>query len=124
MKKGENMKERKNKYNNKKIKFMDHDFASQDELKYYKYLLTHYTQEQIILQPKFNLQPKFKDQWTNKTIREINYIADFQVGNIIIDVKGWHTIDFKLKAKIFKYKYSELNLIVGTSKYLIEQKFL
>ena len=118
------MKEKKIKYNNKKIKFMSHDFASQDELKYYKYLLTHYTQEQIILQPKFNLQSKFKDQWTNKTIREINYIADFQVGNIVIDVKGWPTVDFKLKAKIFKYKYPDLQLIVGTSKQLIEQNFL
>lgn len=118
------MKEKKTKYNNKKIKFMDYDFASQDELKYYKYLLTKYTQEQITLQPKFILQPKFKDEWTNKTIREINYIADFQIGNIVIDVKGWATVDFKLKAKIFKYKYPDLQLIVGTSKYLIDQKFL
>jgi len=56
------MKEKKTKYNNKKIKFMDYDFASQDELKYYKYLFTKYTQEQITLQPKFILQPKFKDE--------------------------------------------------------------
>lgn len=30
MKKGGGMKEKKTKYNNKKIKFMDYDFASQD----------------------------------------------------------------------------------------------
>lgn len=118
------MKEKKTKYNNKKIKFMGHKFDSKDELNYYKYLLIHYTQEQIIVKPKFILQPKFKDEWTNKGIREINYIPDFQIGNIVIDVKGCATVDFKLKAKIFKYKYPEFNLIVGTSKYLIDQKFL
>lgn len=118
------MKERKTKYNNKKKEYNNQLFASQDELKYYKYLLTKYTKEQIILQPKFTLQPKFKDEWTNKTIREINYIADFQIDNIVIDVKGWATVDFKLKAKMFKYKYYDLQLIVGTSKQLIDQNFL
>jgi len=57
-------------------------------------------------------------------MKEINYIPDFQISNIIIDVKGCATVDFKLKAKMFKYKYPDLQLIVGTSKQLIEQNFL
>ena len=66
------------------------------------------------LQPRFLLQPNFKKY--NKTIRKIEYIADFkyfdvQRNQIIIeDVKGVETEAFKIKKKYFDYKYPELTL--------------
>lgn len=114
----------KNKYNNKKIMFNNIIFDSKDELKYYNYLLTKYSADQITLQPSYILQPKFKCEHTNKTIRAITYTADFKIGDIVIDVKGMQTEVFKIKAKLFKYEYPELQLIVGTSKELITQNYL
>lgn len=69
------------------------------------------------MQPKFELQPKFKKN--GKLFREINYVADFKVYNNdgtieIIDTKGFETTDFKLKKKMFEYKYPDLTLICLT----------
>ena len=100
--------EKTSKYGNKKVWYIGICFDSKVELEFYLYLLTQYDKKDIILQPKFELQPKFK--YLNNNIRSIDYIADFQVGEIIYDVKGFATTDFKIKAKIFKYKYPELDL--------------
>lgn len=59
-------------------------------------------------QVKFELQPSFKIG--NKTIRAINYIADFtyydEKGNFIVeDCKGYKTEIYKIKKKSFEYKY-------------------
>lgn len=66
------------------------------------------------MQVKFELQPSYK--FKGKTIRSINYIADFtyiQNGELIVeDVKGIQTDSFKIKKKIFEYKYGiEINII-------------
>lgn len=49
-----------------------------------------------------------------KTFRKIEYVADFQYeqdGKIIVeDVKGMETDVFKLKKKLFEYKYKDLEL--------------
>lgn len=61
------------------------------------------------LQPKFVLQESFRHN--NKTHRAIAYIADFKYfdleeGKVIVeDVKGFKTDVFKLKEKLFLYKY-------------------
>lgn len=68
----------------------------------------------IKLQVKFELQPKYKKN--NKTIRAINYIADFTYFDvnkgktIIVDTKGYRTDIYKLKKKIFEYKYPNLEI--------------
>lgn len=68
-------------------------------------------------QVTFLLQPKFKLE-DGKTIREINYVADFVLtkdgnllpntvppGALVIDSKGHLTDIFKLKNKLFMYQY-------------------
>ena len=64
------------------------------------------------LQPKFLLQPAFRKN--GKTFKKIEYIADFmysQNGKIIIeDVKGMETKEFKIKRKLFEYKFLEYEL--------------
>lgn len=105
------------KYGNKKTIVNGLEFDSKDEAKFYEFLLS-LRFDNIELQPKFELQPTFKYQYDRLKIRSINYIADFRVGDIIFDVKGFQTSDFKIKAKLFKYKYPELKLVVGSSKEL------
>ena len=71
---------------------------------------------EFFLQPKFELQPKFRKNGV--LFRPIAYIADFKIvygdGRIEIeDVKGWGgytTPDFKLKRKMFEYKFPGLSL--------------
>lgn len=64
------------------------------------------------LQPKFLLQESFKKK--GKTYRKIEYIADFKYienGQVIVeDVKGMETKEFKIKRKLFEYKYPDLEL--------------
>lgn len=61
------------------------------------------------LQKKFELLPKYKIN--NKTIRAISYIADFVYWDIsknemiIEDTKGFKTEVYKMKKKLFEYKY-------------------
>lgn len=59
------------------------------------------------LQVKYELQPSFKIN--NKTIRAIIYVADFTYikdGELVIeDFKGFRTAIYKLKAKMFAYRY-------------------
>jgi hypothetical protein len=84
-------------------------------------LLSKYNKDDIILQPKFILQSKFTCPWTGKKYRDMTYIADYQIGNIVIDIKGMKTEVFKIKEKLFRCKYQDLCLYVGKSKDLIEQ---
>lgn len=83
------------------------------ELDYYEYLLELKEAGDVIdieLQPAFLLQDKFK--YMNKTIRKIEYKADFKVtysnGLVeVIDVKGMVLNDFKLKLKLARCKYRD-----------------
>ena len=58
-------------------------------------------------QIKFELQESFKIN--GKSIQSINYIADFYLKklDIIIDVKGFETADFKIKKKMFQKKFNK-----------------
>lgn len=105
-----------NKYYNKKTKIDGIKFDSQLEAKRYKELkLMEQTGliKDLILQPKFILQEKFK--YKNKTYRKIEYIADFSYFSIeddvlvIEDVKGVKTDVFKLKEKLLLNKFVKEN---------------
>jgi hypothetical protein len=103
------------KYRNKKVQIDMYVFDSIAESKRYKELVLLQRAKHIKdlqLQPKFLLQESFKKN--GKTYRKIEYIADFmyeEKGKVIIeDVKGMETKEFKIKRKLFEYKYPELEL--------------
>lgn len=67
------------------------------------------------LQPKFELVPPFTKD--GQKYRAIHYIADFDVTysdgtREIIDVKGFQTAVFKIKARMFDYQYPDLTLVL------------
>ena len=104
-----------NKYRNKKVKIDNYVFDSIAESKRYKELaLLEKAKiiENLQLQPRFLLQDAFKKN--GKTFRKIEYVADFmyeEKGQVIVeDVKGMETRDFKIKRKLFEYKYQGLTL--------------
>lgn len=104
-----------NKYKNRKIQIDRYVFDSVKEGKRYRELaLLEQAGEisELELQPKFLLQESFRKN--GKTYRKIEYRADFmykQDGKVIVeDVKGMKTDVFKLKLKLFEYKYPELEI--------------
>jgi hypothetical protein len=72
--------------------------------------------EQLILQPMYILQPKFDKGGIH--YRAITYTADFYYYDkaleryIVEDSKGFETQMFKMKRKMFEYRYPELFLLV------------
>ena len=103
------------KYGNKKVLIDGIKFDSIAEGNRYKELKLMQragTIKELELQPKFLLQESFKKN--GKTYKKIEYIADFKYienGKVIIeDVKGKETEVFKLKHKLFEYKYKDLEL--------------
>ena len=122
----------KNKYNNKKTTIDDIVFDSKDEALYYQALKDMKAKgliKDFELQPEFILQEGFeKDE---KKYRAIKYTADFRVltnndYSYIVDVKGMLTTEFKIKMKLFNYKYPniELRLISRSVKYGNEYGFI
>lgn len=115
------------KYNAARIEYEGEKFDSRKELRFYLYL-KDLEKEKIIKdikrQVKFELQEKFK--CGNKTIRSINYIADFTcvvldvekfksaIGcnneeikenqTVILDTKGYKTEVYKIKYKLMLYR--------------------
>ena len=101
------------KYGNKKTIADGITFDSKKESERYlvlKDMLMHDEIEDLQIQPKFLLQESFK--YKNETIRKIYYIADFSYKKegilIVEDVKGKRTDVYKLKRKLFLYKYTDL----------------
>ena len=91
-------------------------FMSKLEKQYYEDIVVvgmkNGTLKDYKLQQKYLLQPSFK--YFGKTIREINYISDFDLyysnGDfVVIDTKGAPTADAKIKAKLFKFKYPTID---------------
>lgn len=115
-------KKKDSKYNNKKPEAYGRKWDSQMELEYYEYLLQLKEQGRVVdieLQPKFLLQDKYI--YKGKTVRKMEYIADFKViysdGNIIIwDTKGMVLNDFKLKFKILRFKYNDMDFRLVRSR--------
>jgi hypothetical protein len=124
-------KKRANKYNAKKVIYDGITFDSKDEGDFYLYLKEQKKAgaiQDFKLQPEFELQPKFTKK--GKTWLPIKYKADFLVFHNdgttqVIDVKGFETADFKLKKKMFEYKFPEsLTLICRAPKYLAPRKWI
>ena len=105
------------KYGNKKVVVDEIKFDSQLEARRYIELkLLERTKEikDLRMQVTFELQPTYKKK--NKVIRAINYVADFvyydvKKGKTIVeDTKGYKTEIYKLKKKMFEYKYPDLEI--------------
>jgi len=104
------------KYSNKKTMIDGITFMSKKEANRYselKLLLRAKQISNLVLQPSFELQESFKKN--GKTIRAINYIADFQYeenGKIVVeDVKGVKTQVYLIKKKLFEHKYPYLTIL-------------
>lgn len=100
-----------NKYRNKKVYYNGKTLDSKREAKHYIKLL--WLQEcgeitDLQTQVKFELQPHFK--LNDKTIRAITYVADFTYYDRngkyhVVDTKGFRTETYKVKKKLFEYKF-------------------
>lgn len=108
-----------NKYKNTKIVVDNIKFDSNLEATRYKELKLLQRAKHISnlrLQVPFLLQESFKKNGTAH--RKIEYIADFvyeENGQIIVeDTKGMKTETFKIKQKLFEYKYPELSIKIIT----------
>lgn len=107
------------KYRNRKIVVDNIKFDSNLEAERYRQLKLLQRAKQISnlrLQVPFLLQEGFKKN--GKTHRKIEYIADFvyeENGQTVVeDTKGMKTETFKIKQKLFEYKYPDLNLKIIT----------
>jgi len=106
------------KYYSRKAAFGKYVFDSRKERDYYVTLLAQQRIgeiKSIELQPVFELQPGFTKN--GKRYRPITYRADFRVRykdghEAIIDVKGYKTKVFRLKQKLFEYKFPGKELII------------
>ena len=64
--------------------------------------------------PRYILQPRYRDK-NGVVVRAIYYIPDFWVKysdgkEVVIDIKGFQTQEFKLKAKMWRYRYRETGM--------------
>jgi len=100
-----------------KVEIDGYKFDSQKEADYYLVLKDRLRSKEIrdlSIHPKYILQEKFRKN--NKLYRPITYSADFAFYDTkeqryrVIDVKGFKTDVFKLKQKMFEYKFPEHNL--------------
>lgn len=105
------------KYKAKKTSIDGIKFDSQKEANRYLDLLVLQRAgliQDLHRQVRFELQPSYKKN--GKTIRAITYIADFvyydtfKGEKIVEDTKGYRTEIYKLKKKIFEYKYPNLEI--------------
>lgn len=98
------------KFNNKKTIIDGISFDSRKEAKYYTVLKNDENIHNLKLQVRFELLPKQVDSNGKCVHRAVYYVADFVYDDEngvehIVDTKGMKTDVFKLKAKLFYYKY-------------------
>lgn len=100
------------KYHNKKVTYDGRTFDSIKEMNYYlklKLLENAGKIKELELQKEFEIQPSYR--LNNKSRRKITYRADFTYKTTednqihVIDVKGYRTDVYKIKKKMFEYKY-------------------
>jgi len=113
------------KYGNRRIEVNGEWFDSVAEAARYRELLLLEAAgqvEDLTLQPEYELQPAFRDARGRKH-RAIKYIADFryievidpqsiQGRTVVEDVKGMRTEVFKLKEKLFRFRYPSIDFRV------------
>ena len=105
------------KYGAEKITVDGYRFDSKVEAKYYEKCKEDKYKGRIKnfeLQPRFTLQPNFKNE--DKSYRKIEYVGDFRIytnddKEVIIDIKGMATPEAKMKRKIFAYKFPTIELL-------------
>lgn len=107
----------RNKYGAVKVMVNEHVFDSIMESRYYIKLLREKQAGSVktfVLQPGYLLQPSYKKTVNGKvkTIRKIEYFADFLVTykdgtEAVIDVKGKVTDVFAIKKKLFEYVHQD-----------------
>jgi len=110
------------KYKNKRVIVDGITFDSKMESDYYNHLKQLQKQglvSEFLLQKEYILLDGYNKE--GKKIRPIKYKADFEVhfadGLIeVIDVKGFLTADFKLKKKLFEYRFPFVLKLVKFSK--------
>lgn len=102
----------RSKYKNQKVVIDGIKFDSKLEAKHYLRLSSLQDAGKIsnlTMQPKFLLQKSFKS--SQGTHRAIHYVADFQYlengETVVVDVKGMQTDVYKIKKKLFIYKYPQ-----------------
>lgn len=113
---GEPAPAKRSKYGNIKTEVDGISFDSRKEADYYcqlKLLKKAGEIKDFGLQPRFVLQEGFNKNGVRH--RPITYYADFVVENLdgttdVIDVKGVETQAFKIKQKLFEYKFKDKNL--------------
>lgn len=99
------------KYNNKKTLYDGIYFDSKKEMNYYKELKVKEAEgliSELELQKRFILQEGYIIN--GRKVRPLSYICDFSYKDAqgiihIIDVKGFRTEVYKIKKKLFEYKY-------------------
>ena len=105
------------KYHNRKVSVDNITLDSAKEARRYtelKLLERAGKIKRLELQPEFILQPAFTKG--GKRYRKIAYKADFSYFDIekgvytVEDAKGFKTDVYKLKKKLFEYRYKELSL--------------
>lgn len=112
---------RKAKYGNKKVERDGHVLDSLAEAKYYDQLKWLQANNQILffrIQPRYLLQEAFEKNGVAH--RKIEYVADFEVhkkdGSIeVIDIKGVETEAFRIKHKLFEFKYPHTLSLIAYS---------
>lgn len=105
------------KYNAKKVEYNGTKFDSDLEMRYYRdYILPRIESGEIIkcdMQTNYELQPKF--EYMGKKERAIMYRSDFDLTYsngrfVVIDTKGMVKPMDKLKLKMFKYRYPNIEI--------------
>ena len=111
------MYKRSSKYNAKKTVIDGVTFDSRKEGRRYRELRLLEKSgviKDLCLQPRFLLQEAYSKN--GRAVRKIEYIADFSYYDlekdkfVVEDVKGIKTDVYRLKKKIFEYKYSDLEI--------------
>ena len=119
------LKKQSNKLSNERTEIDGYSFDSKAEARRYQELLLLEAAGQIedlTLQPVYELQPAFRDAQGRKH-RAITYIADFryievidpqsiQGRTVVEDTKGMRTDVFKLKEKLFRFRYPDIDFRV------------
>ena len=107
----------KRKYNNRKIEIDGIVFDSKLEADFYlrlKPLVKSGKIKELKIHPRYLLQEGFSKN--GKHYNPIFYVADFEVTyedgiTVIYDTKGMKTEVYKIKRKLFEYKYQDKTIV-------------
>lgn len=110
---------RKSKFGNTRVMVDGIWFDSQKEANRYSELRLMQRAgivKEIELQPRFLLQDGYHCGQTNRWIRKMEYVADFRItyadGRVVVeDVKGFKTAIYRMKAKMFRAKFPDVEFV-------------